>query len=125
MGAKTVMKTVDSLRSRLGKVKQAMPNSKKGVVYEIPCKDCLCVPWRDRENLAETPKRTQTNTKSTGKLPHSNKRKELLEKKGPTGPSHSLTISDLESGLWTEHQHHVAPPAGQTSLPPPSDPPDP
>ena len=26
-------------------------------------------------------------------------------------------LSDLKSGLWTEHQHHVAPPAGQTSFP--------
>ena len=75
LGAKTV-KTADSLRSRLVKVKQAMPNSKKGVVYEIPCKDCPCVHWRNRENLAETLtlKRTQTSTKSTGKLPQSNKR---------------------------------------------------
>ena len=38
------MKTADTLRSRLVKVKQAMPSSKKkGVIYEIPCKDCPCV----------------------------------------------------------------------------------
>ena len=37
---KTVMKLADTLRSRLVKVKQAMPNSKKkGVTYEILCKD--------------------------------------------------------------------------------------
>ena len=41
---------------------------------------------------------------------------ELLEKKDPRGPSHSPTASYLESGLWTEHQHHMALPAGQTSL---------
>ena len=44
LGVKTVMKTADTLRSRLVKVKQAMPSSKKkGVIYEIPCKDCPCV----------------------------------------------------------------------------------
>ena len=44
LGVKTVMKTADTLRSQLVKVKQAMPSSKKkGVIYEIPCKDCPCV----------------------------------------------------------------------------------
>ena len=38
------MKTASTLRSRLVKVKQAIPNSKKkGVIYEVPCKDCPCV----------------------------------------------------------------------------------
>ena len=41
---------------------------------------------------------------------------EQLEKKGPRGPSHSPTASYLAFGLWTEHQHHMALPAGQTSL---------
>ena len=41
LGVKTVMKTADTLRSRLVKVKQAIPSTKKkGVIYEIPCKDC-------------------------------------------------------------------------------------
>ena len=44
LGLKTVMKTAGTLRSRLVKVKQARPSSKKkGVIYEIPCKDCSCV----------------------------------------------------------------------------------
>ena len=44
LGVKTVMKTVDTHRSRVVKAKQAMPNStKKGVIYIIPCKDCPCV----------------------------------------------------------------------------------
>ena len=39
-----MMKTASTLRSRLVKVKQAIPNSKKkGVIYEVPCKDCPCV----------------------------------------------------------------------------------
>ena len=40
------MKTADTLRSQLLKVKQAMPNSmKKGMIYETPCKDypCVCI----------------------------------------------------------------------------------
>ena len=44
LGVKTVMKTADTLRSQLVKVKQAMPSSKKkGVIYKIPRKDCPCV----------------------------------------------------------------------------------
>ena len=43
LGVKTWMKTADTLRSQLVKVKQAMPSSKKGVIYEIPCKNCPCV----------------------------------------------------------------------------------
>ena len=46
------MKTEDTLRSQLVKVTQAIVNStKKGVTYEIPCKDCLLErqgePWRN------------------------------------------------------------------------------
>ena len=41
---RTVMKTANTLRSRLVKVKHAIQNSKKkGVIYEVPCKDCPCV----------------------------------------------------------------------------------
>ena len=44
LGVRTVMKTASTLRSRLVKVKQAIPNSKKkGVIYEVSCKDCPCV----------------------------------------------------------------------------------
>lgn len=46
-------KSASILRRFLVKVKQAMPDSKnRGVVYEVPCKDCLGVleeqegPWR-------------------------------------------------------------------------------
>ena len=38
-------------------------SKKKGVIYEIPRKDCPCVHWRDKKNLGETPKQRQ----STGK----------------------------------------------------------
>ena len=54
LGVRTVMKTVNTLKSRLVKVKQAIPNSKKkSVIYEVP-RTALCVHWRDRENLGET-----------------------------------------------------------------------
>ena len=38
------MKLTGTLRSSLVKVKQARPDrKKKGVVYEVLCKDCPCV----------------------------------------------------------------------------------
>ena len=37
------MKSTSTLRGALARVKQARPNRKKGVVYEVPCKDCSCV----------------------------------------------------------------------------------
>ena len=44
LGVRTVMKSASILRSFLVKVKQARPDMKrKGVVYEVPCKDCPCV----------------------------------------------------------------------------------
>ncbi len=44
LGVRTVMKSTNTLRSSLVKVKQARPDRKtKGVVYEVPCKDCPCV----------------------------------------------------------------------------------
>ena len=43
-GVKTVMSSRSSLRSSQVKVKQPRPDrKKKGVVYEVPCKDSLCV----------------------------------------------------------------------------------
>ena len=51
---KTVMKIADTLRSRLVKVKQAMPNSKKkGVIYKIPCKDFPCMYIGETEKILE------------------------------------------------------------------------
>ena len=107
-----------------------------------------CVHWRDRENLGETPKRTQGSSKEErpqerhrssclgkpapsklGSCLSQTRGEDLLEKKGPRGPPHPPTTSDLESGLWTKHQRYVAPPAEQTSLPkvtpPPLTPPPP
>ena len=41
---RTVIKLTGTLRSPPVKVKQARPDrKKKGVVYEVLCKDCLCV----------------------------------------------------------------------------------
>ena len=40
-GRETVMSSRSTLRSSLVKVKQPRPDrKKKGVVYEVPCKDC-------------------------------------------------------------------------------------
>ena len=103
-----------------------------------------CVHWRDRENLGETPKRTQGSSKEErpqerhrssclgkptpsklGSCLSQTRGEDLLEKKDPRGPPHPPTTSDLESGLWTKHQRYVAPPAEQTSLPKVTPPPDP
>ena len=44
LGMRTVIKSASTLRSSLVKVKQARPDrKKKGVVYEVLCKDCPCV----------------------------------------------------------------------------------
>ena len=44
LGVKTVTSSRSTLRSSLVKVEQPRPNrKKKGVVYEVSCKDCLSV----------------------------------------------------------------------------------
>ena len=96
----------------------------------------LCVHWRDRESLGETLKWTQDSSKEEwrqewhrsscldepapsqlGSCLSQARGKKLLEKKGPRGPSHSPKASDLESGLWAEHQCLLASLARQTSFP--------
>ena len=43
LGVRTVMRLTSTLRSSRVKVKQARPDRKKSVVYEVPCKACPCV----------------------------------------------------------------------------------
>ena len=40
LGVKAVFKSQSTLKQLLVKVKQKMPEEKKEVVYEVPCKDC-------------------------------------------------------------------------------------
>ena len=41
------------LRHSLVEVKQDRPDRKKGVVYEVPCKDCPCVYIAETERTLE------------------------------------------------------------------------
>ena len=139
LGVKTVMKTADTLRSRLVKLKQAIPNSKKkSVIYEIPWKDRLCVYIGETGRTLEKPlsehkAAVKKNDPKNGIAVHawanqhqvnweaasvkqekrSYWRRKVLEALHINSP----TASDLESQLWTIHQHHIAPPAGQTTIP--------
>ena len=54
LGGKTVMKSTSTLRGSLMRVKQARPDRKmKGVVYEVPCKDCPYVYIGETERTLE------------------------------------------------------------------------
>ena len=97
-----MMMSTSTLRSSLVKVKQTRPDKKKkGVVYEVPCKDCPCVYICEtgrtlKKCLSEhrtsvkknDPKNViavhlgQTSTRSTGRQPQSGRKKEATGEEG-------------------------------------------
>ena len=102
-GVKTVMSSRSILRSSLVKEKQPRPDrKKKGVAYEVPCNDCPCVyigetgRTLEKKCISEHKTAVKKNdpkngiavhswtnsTRSTGKPPQSNRRKEAIGEEG-------------------------------------------
>ena len=136
-----------TLRSSLVKVKQPRPDrKKKGVVYEVPCKDCSSVYNGEtgrtlEKRISEHKTAVKKNDPKNGTAVHSwtNQHQVNWEattvkqeegsywKKGPGGPAHPPATPNLKLGLWAQHQSILAPLVEQASIPltPPPPPPRP
>ena len=89
----------------------------KGVVYEIPCKDCPCVYIGETGRVLE---KRLIEHKRAVKKHDPNKRMTLQytlyqeRKKGLLEMNGLPTVSDLKSGLWANQQPLLAPSAELT-----------